>query len=211
MADEQTASEEPVSIESIAAEYNLSQESQPPIVGEPQVAQPPSTPVPVTESDGLNRWAQEQTQQTADLRNTLHSTVAELNAEKQYLAAQREEQELNTLVKGVAEKLEGVPDKMVKYALADRYNSDEAFKTIFDNRKKSPQALEKALNVLMPELRKDFAIKSDPQIAENQRAMSEGTRGTHSPASDPQDQTAALLNMNSSEFMMNWEKIKAGG
>ena len=211
MADETETASEPATIDSIAAEYNLMPETQTQQTEPSPPAQQVAPQALVTDSDGLNKWAAEQTQQTADLRTTLDNTVNALNAEKQHLSAQREEQELNALIGDVSKQLDGVPDKMVKYALADRYNSDPAFKAILDNRGKAPKALERAIEALVPDLRSTFAIKADPQIAENQRAMSEGTRGSSSTPANANSKDRELLDMNSSEFQNSWEMIKAGG
>jgi hypothetical protein len=218
MADETEVTEQAQTIEQIAAEYNLSQESQAPkpephtmkTEPQPNYSAPAQVPDPVTDTDGFRQWTEAQNRQNAELQSSLNQTLGELNAERQRVAAEAEEKELNALVNDVATQLDGVPDKMVKYALADRYNSDPAFKAILDNRAKAPAAMKKAIAAILPDLRKDFSIKADPQIAENQRAMSEGTRGTNAPQSRS-DPARELLDMNSAEFGNAWERIKAGG
>lgn len=182
-------------IESIANEYALKTEPQAEEASAPETGKP----------------------QDANLQDTLsqvNSALSELNAERERVAREREEQELNALVDKIHKGLAGdspdsVPKKLVKYALADRYNSDESFKTIVDGRDKSPEALEKAVESLIPEFRKDFAVKADPQIAEDQRAMSEGTRGSSSPSQE-EDRDLALLRADQSRFAHEWEKIKRG-
>lgn len=196
-------------IESIAAEYKFGEES-PTSSSDPQPpkAEAPPAPDPTTDPEGYSKWLVANNQQNAELRTSLDQTLQELNAEKARIAQEREEQELNALVDKVHKELGEVPRNLVKYALADKYNSNEAFKTIIENRHKAPQALDKAIQALLPEMRKDFSIKADPQIAENQRAMSEGTRGSSAPSEDDPD--LKLLRADETTFSQQWERIKHG-
>lgn len=209
MAETETTQEtETPSIEAIAAEFRLGEESPTPPSETAKSQEAPPPPDPVQDPDGYGKWLVANNQQNAELRTSLDQTLSELNAEKARLSQQREEQELNALVDKVHKEIGDVPRNLVKYALADKYNSNEAFKAIIENRGKAPQALDKAIQALLPELRKDFAIKPDPQIAENQRAMSEGTRGSSAPSEDDAD--LKLLRSDETTFSHAWERIKHG-
>jgi len=211
--NQETGTTETPSIEAIAAEYKLSEPQEPASTPDPQppkAAAVTTVPDPVTDTDGYKAWARQQAEQVAELRTTLQQTQDQRAAESQQLQAQQEEQEINALVDKVHGEIGGVPKKLVKYALADRYASDPAFKAIFDGRAKTPQALEKAIHALVPEFRKEFAVKADPQIAENQRAMSDGTRGSNSPRSDADSKDLEMLRSDPSSFEQYWHKLKAG-
>ncbi len=218
MADQAdtTVSTETPSIEAIAAEFNLTQETTPAQDPTPQPATKPApaatpAPDPVTNPDDFKAWLSTQTQQTAELQTNLSDTLKDIASEKQRLAAQREEQETNALVDKLHGEIGGdVAKSYVKYALVDRYQTDAAFKAIWDNRGTSPQALERAQAALVSDLKDQFRIKADPQIAENQRAMSDGTSGSSTTTVDPDSKDLSLLRAPQAEFEQNWEKIKMG-
>jgi len=206
-----TETTEAPTIESIAAEYNLVQESPTPqpVLQSTEVEAGPR-PDPVTDPDGFGRWLDQQTQQNAVMRKSLNQTLGELNAQKAREASAREEQELNALVDTVHKGLdEGVSKNHVKYALADRYNSNKAFKAILDNRNASPEAVTKAINAILPELRREFSIKADPQIAENQRAMSDSTSGSV-PRNTTDDRDQSMIRQPQAEFEREWQRLKGG-
>ena len=202
------APQEALSIESIAAEFNLNEQAPPQPKAEPQESKAPVADVPedLTDPETLRKYLQSQAQQNAELR----TSAQQLQAERERLAREQEGQEINTLVDKLSQEVGDVPKKLLRYALADRYESDDAFRRIFDGRKQTPQALEKAIKALVPEFRKEFSIKADPQIAETQRAMNEGTRGSSAPRSDEDALDARMLKAPNSEFDVMWRKLKGG-
>lgn len=209
MSETEQVTETP-SIEAIAAEYKIGEEAPAPTPDpQPQKVEVSPAPDPTTDPEGYSKWLVANNQQNAELRTSLNQTLEQLNAERQRVAQEREEQELNALVDQVHKEIgEDVSRNLVKYALADRYNSNGAFKAIIENRHKAPEALTKAVQAILPELRKDFSIKADPQIAENQKAMSEGTRGSSAPSDDDSD--LKMLRLGEVEFGQQWERIKQG-
>ena len=214
MAEEENAPQvEAPTVESIAAEYNLgNQAPEPPTPQPAPVAAPIAVPDPVTDAAGFQAWLGQQAQQTAEMQRTLNDSMSKDQARQEAEQRNRDEQELNALVDKVHGEIgDGVSKNLVKYALADRYNSNPAFKAILDNRNVAPEAMDKALGAIMPELRSEFSIKADPQIAENQRAMSESTSSSRQPQSVPTDERdVGLMRQPQAEFEHNWEKLKNG-
>lgn len=216
MSDENTTEStetEVQSIEQIAAEFKLTgetetQKTQPQQVVQETTAEP--APDPVTDPERFRTWLDGQNKRFAELQTSQTQTLTDLQSERDQLRSKREESELNALVDKIHGEMDGVPKKLVKYALADRYNNDPAFKAILDNREKAPQALEKAIGAVVPDFKKDFAIKADPQIAEDQRAMSDGMNRSSTQTTSADDGDMKMLRMPPAEFDQTWERIKTG-
>lgn len=203
----------PPSIEDIAKEFNVGADEQTPPAQSTQPQSTPDTPLPdvpdISDGDAFKQWAANQAQQTAALRKQLESTASELHAERQRVARDADEREIQTLVSKVADKLDGANSKFVKYALADKYNEDANFRAIFDARHSKPAALEKAIDAIVPEIRKELGVMADPQLAENQRAMSEAASGKSTPSREPEaDQKFRKL--DNAAFQTEWRKILSG-
>lgn len=209
MSEENLQANSPEITETIDSIYNsakdtFQQEANPP---QPEVPQSNVTiPDPVTDTENFQQYVGQSTtalsQQLSDVSNQLTAIRTEkIEAEAKQAVSQAVEK-VNEVVKGDPDIIEGV--------LTARYNKDEKFRTIWDNRSNNPDALNKALNVVSKEIADKYSIKQDSQLTENQRAINESTKSLGSNAPQNDDLSSKLMKMGDGDFDQAVRMIKRG-
>lgn len=213
------AQSEVPTLESVYAEFNIEGEQKPPAKSEAPAsapattpAAPPKLPDPVSDPDGFSAWQVQQLQSQNALQKQVQDAMHTIRSQEEMAQAAANERELSAIVDQVHKQLDGVPHKIVKYALADRYDTDARFRAIIDGRKANPAALNKALAAVAPEIARDLNVRADPQIAENQRALNEATASmtSRAPDADARAAQAKMLEMSGGEFDHSWNRILRG-
>jgi hypothetical protein len=182
---------------------------------QPQASAPmnfqPTIPDPVVDAEGYRAYMLQQTSVQGQLRGSLQSLEQRLARYEEHVAQERVRTEINKAVSTVNEKLK-VDPLMAEVALEVMHREDPNFARIWDNRQKNPKALERALAVVADKLAPRFSMRQDPQLIENQRAMTTSQRtmaSTHRADFDPRYR--ALYEPESqADFDQAWESFKRG-
>lgn len=103
-------------------------------------------------------------------QQALQQTNSKLTALEQQLHSRQVEADIKQAVGVVAEK-SGIPADLAEVALETLARKDPKFLQIWNNRQKNPKAFNAALNAAASEFSQRFAVKQDPQLVENQRAV----------------------------------------
>ena len=203
MTDEdQGAQEQQMSLEDVYAKYNI---------------QPVETPPQQSETETPTASDKDQPDLTAQidrLTKQLEQQQQAINETQQQAARDAEERDLDQAIEYV-EKNVKLPKKehrkLVKLALANKYQEDPKFAAAWDGRQKNPRAFSAVLEATIPELRDLFSIKDSDQIAQNQLALDNAIKGSGAEVSEPEDNEAKLLQMNEGDFDRAWIKMSQGG
>lgn len=182
-------------LEELASEFKV--EQSPPAQREPE-PQLPSDP------EELARWSAKQVLETSR-RVEQVSRKLEADEQEKFINSQMSalEKAVDTLGKDVP-----LSKMLIEGALHTKYARDPNFKKIFDNREQNPNAYQKALGVLSEEIKREAAIKFDPEVAENKRALDQLQRASRTPAKE--DPNAKWKNMPQGDFEREWERLRRG-
>jgi hypothetical protein len=210
---ENTAAPQP-SLEDISKEFSVEEQTrsftaqpQQPQPAYPQYTPPPQVPDPVINPDAFLQYAWQQNPAVPQLTNQLQQVSAKLQAFEQQQAQAKLEADVNRAVSKVNEKLK-VDPLLAEAALEAEYRRNPTFKHIWDNRDRNPAAFDRALEVMGNQLSTRFAVRTDPQLLENQRAAVSSQRTM---ATNPQSNPAMdALKMPQGDFEAWWEATKRG-
>ena len=134
------------------------------------------TPAPVTPKapdpfdPNFQNFIQSTAQSVSALNQTLHATRGELTAMQQQLTKERTEADISRAADTIAKEA-GIKPKVAAVALELKAREDARFLAIWNNRQKNPQAFNAALKALATETSQEYAVRQDPQLTENQRAV----------------------------------------
>ena len=199
---EQTESTEQMSLEDVYGKYNIQPETQ------PRQSDPETTTetAPTGQNvDQLKTQIEALTKQHAEMQRRL-------DEQQQQAARDAEEKDLDQAIEYV-EKNVNLPKKeqrkLVKLALASKYQEDKKFASAWDNRGKDPRAFSAVLEATIPELRDLFSIKDNDQISQNQLALDSAIKGGQE-ASEPDDGVKKVMDMNDGEFERWWLGMSQG-
>jgi hypothetical protein len=176
-APAETSAAPSTDLESIAREFSVEEQAnqftaRPAVQHQPQQQLQPapfSAPDPVTDPEGYKAFVMHQTQVHQRLEGTLRELDNRFKTYEQTIQQQKVDADVDAAVKIVNQKLKVDPE-LAEIALERMYRKDKAFKQIWDNRDRNRQAFEKALGVVADKLQPTFAVRTDPQVAENVRA-----------------------------------------
>lgn len=175
--------------------------------------QPPSSqqefraPDPVTDPEGYNRFVQQWYQQNNQITGTVGQLQQRLEKFERTQLEQRIDQDVGKAVSKVNEKL-NVDPFLAEALLEMTYKKDVAFKKIWDNRERNPQALDRALSVLSGKLAGQVQFRQDPKIAANLRAAKSAQQTMAT--TQQQDQNSDVP-QGEAEFQQYWRRLISGG
>lgn len=206
--------EQPQTIDDIATKFNVTETAQQ-FNAQPQQQPAPvqprqvNIPDPALDVEGFKNWASQVDLSTQDVRQTLHSINERLSKADQERVRNQEEADLKAAVSVLKDGVDGVDDETVEVYLGVKARKDPKLMTIWNQRSQKPEAWKAALNVLKQDMGKKFSVKSDPQLAENQRAMkvSRDQMATTQRA-DPNEKWGS---MKPAEFENEWNRLVHGG
>lgn len=211
MAEEtQVQTEVEPSLDDVYKQFNV-QEAAQSFTAQPvqQPAKPveQSIPDPALDIEGFKTWARSTQTADSELRQTLTSVNQRLSQYEQERQRTREEADLQKAVGVLKEKVPGADNEFLEIALAHKARKDPKLLSIWENRGKNPQALEAALKAVGNEFASKFALKADPQLTENTRAMK---------ASRDQKATTQAPDVDEkwrdhSKFNQEWDRLVNGG
>ena len=167
----------------------------------------PPVPDPITQPEDFSKYQLQQQQYVSGTLRELGQQVQEISKRAQQAEL---DAEVNQAVSKVSNELPGVDKTYTEILLEKRYRDDPIFKSIWDNRKYNPKAVDEALKVITNEAKGVFQVKVDPQLQENIRAAraSTSTKQVSNRAS-----TGHALednNLSEGEFDRLWNQTKRG-
>lgn len=221
---EQTASTEATSttetqstpLEQVYEKFNVDAEAQSfqPQTQAPaqQTQQPqmPAIPDPVLDPNGFKTWyAAQNTDTQKELTGLKQIVLQQMIADKN----RREAEEVQSLV-AEANKVVGLPEEdrdLIEFAYAKQVRTDPKFAKIYAERHQKPAAWKAASKALNESLAKKYAVRSDPQLAENQRAIKQAQQSmATTKQTDSNPLSARLEGKNGADFQREWDRIVRG-
>ena len=135
------------------------------------VQQPQATPKIVDAFDP-NFGAQQEAivKNVSSLKDDVGTAMNELRGMKAAMIRERTEADIRSAAGIIAEKA-GIKPKVAEVAMEVKAREDARFRSVWNNRHANPKAYNAALEALAMEAAQEYAVKQDPQLAENQRAM----------------------------------------
>ena len=207
-SQEQPQVESTETLEDLYGEFKV-QETPPP-QSTPQQVQvnpqdTPSMPDPVTDQDQFKDWASRQYREVAALRSEVSETKNLLNTEREKLVTEAEEKDFRSVAEEIAKSVSIDADD-AEAGLLHKFFKDTAFQHVWQNRRSNPGAFKKVKSILSQEMKGRFSAKVDSQIAENQRAVEEATKGVSVRKTDELTTDDKIAKMSDSEFGEYWDK-----
>lgn len=176
---------------------------------QPSAPQPLSVPDPITDQQGFRDFIARNSHESANLRNALANIQGHLGNMQRAALLQREEQDISKAVEAVNANLDQKLDPdVVEIGLGQMARKDGKFMAVYQNRYKNPAAWNAALKVAAKSLGSKFAMRSDPQIAENVRALKDATSGratSDNPA--PNSAQERLQKASGKNFDVEWRNL----
>lgn len=167
-------------------------------------------PDPVNDPEGFKQYQANVHKELAAVRSEAQSIQQQLQEKEQALSAQAEERDFQNVAEEIAKQAE-VDTDLVEAGLLHRYIKDKNFQQIWQNRQANPQAFKKVKSVLSKEMRSKFAMKVDPQIAENQRAAEEADKGATAQRKEEESVEDQLMKADSRDFDRMLRKLRGDG
>jgi hypothetical protein len=171
--------------------------------------QPQSIPDPITEPDRYRSYQAEMVNSQRNVQETLNQYGQVVSSLYQQEVVRNLEADINRAVDVVKSKIDGDIDRdMIEVALDLEARRDPRFRQLFEERQQKPQAWNKALEAFSRKAGDKFAMRADPQLAENQRAIraSQKTQATTRSTS----QNDEWANLSPSEFEQKWSQLAEG-
>jgi len=168
-------------IEDTANSFNATPQAQPQPQPTPQVQpvqeQHIPIPDPTLDPNGYRSWETARVRDQMALRQALSQVSGRLASYEQQAAQKAEEADIKRAVDMVNEQLGDAkldPD-VIEISLGAEARRDKRFMTLWNQRAQNPKAFQEGIKAFSQKLGKKFSMRTDPQIAENHRALKEAT------------------------------------
>lgn len=177
---------------------------------QPSAPQSPNIPDPVLDQQGFRQFISTNQHETQNLRQALANIQGHLGNMQRAALLQREEHDIKQAVEAVNANLDNKLDPdVVEIGLGQMARKDPKFMAVYQNRYKNPAAWNAALKVASKSLGSKFAMRSDPQIAENVRALKDATSGRatsdNPPANSAQERLQKAVG---ADFDREWARMR---
>lgn len=106
----------------------------------------------------------------SESQTALHQTQQKLTSLERQLNAKAVEADIKQAVGTLTEGTDIKP-KVAEVVLEAKAREDARFLKIWNNRAQNPKAFQAALQALRTEMESEYAVRRDPQLTENQRAV----------------------------------------
>jgi len=143
---------------------------QSPAPAQPAAPSAPSFKAPDPFSPEFGAYQAQLQQGVSALHQSLQQTQQKLTAMDQQLNRRQVEADIRQAAKTLSEKA-GIDADVAEVAFEAQARKDPRLLQIWNNRSKNPRAFEAALNALGTEFAQKYAVRQDPQLVENQRAV----------------------------------------
>ena len=185
-------------VEDTAQQFSAQPVQQQPQQQPPQPVQEGNIPIPDPTMDpaGYKQWETQRYRDQQALRQALTQVAGKLNQYEQAAKQRAEEADIKGAVEQVNSHLgdSKLDPDVVEISLGAEARRDPRFLALWNNRAKNPKAYQEGIKAFSSKLAKKFSMRTDPQIAENQRALKEATstRATTAPEESDTDKIGKL-------------------
>ena len=167
---------------------------------------PPAIPDPTMDPEGYRAYMARNYQE----QSALGQLVGQLNGKLSQMEKDKRQQQIDAdigkAVAKVNEKVKADPT-LIELALEKKAREDSRFHKLWENRHQNPKAWDAALTAVTGELQGTFSVRTDPQLAENQRALKASQRGMATSNTAPSE---GWENLSESEFDQKWNQARRG-
>lgn len=210
MAEEETKEQ---TLDDVYSQFNVEQAAQEfqatPTPKEPE--KPAEVPDPTIDLEGFKSWGKKISSQDDEIRQTLYSINERLTKQDQERIRGQEEADLQGAIDVIKEGNEALQgkDKLLKAYLNVAAYDDPKLRTVWESRNKNPDAWNAVISVMKNQVAKEFNVTTDPQLAENQRAMKVSRNQM---ATTPKvDADEKWKDLDQGEFQQEWSRLVSGG
>lgn len=218
-AEVQQTEAEPT-LEDVYKQFNVEEEAQSfspqpqqPVRQESTTPTAPTTaiPDPVLDGAGFKAWLSQQNNQHQLLQQSLQQVAGKLSQFEMAARLQREEADISKAVETFNSHLgdNKVDPDLAEVALGAKARKDPKFRAVWEKRYQNPAALNAALKAYAKEFGSKYAMRADPQIAENVRALKEATTSTKATSEQPKTDSARdrMANAQGADFEREWNRM----
>ena len=201
-------------VEQMAQEFTAKPQPKEAPRSEPEVRREEpsvSVPDPVLDPAGYKTFMERTFKDSLNTKQALRKLESQLQEREQATFREREEADLRKAVSKVNEHLgdSKLPDDFVEVALGVEAKRDNRFFALWNNRAKNPKAFEEGMKAFAGKLGKNYSLRADPQIAENQRALREATSTKATTAPEP-SMDEKLGKLSPADFRRAMDDIRNG-
>lgn len=194
------------------AQREVQQETQVQTQRQVQPVQDQEVPIPDPTLDpaGHKAWAQQQHKNHAALRQALTQVASKLSNYEKAAARQAEEADIKRAVDQVNDHLgdSKLDPDVVEISLGAEARRDPRFMALWNNRNRNPQAYNAGIKAFASKLGKKFSMRTDPQLAENHRALKEAT-STKATTAPEESETDRIGKLTGAAFDRALDKFRA--
>lgn len=211
---------QPSELEQVYQQYNVDAQAsefrpQPTATPTPVAYTPPQPPAfnapdPVLNPDQYKSWAQTQTTETQGLKQSLTELKQLFGAYTAQQMKAREEADIKAAVQAIKQSGFDADDEFIEVALGVKARKDPRLMNLYNNRHQSPQAWKAALGAVANEFKGKFALRTDPQLAENMRAAKQSTQTSASTQRQATGDDARFEGKSGRDFDREWERYVSG-
>jgi len=181
MSDDTVQSTEPdevvQSLDDVIGEFNIGEqniEPQPQQFAQEQAVQPQVQTLDPFDEAQMQQFQQNNANQFGQISGDMNSLSERLAHFEQMEAQKAIDADVKSAVDTVNKIVGHDNDKWIEFQLQDKARTNPGFQKLWDNRAQNPQAFQKALTAIGNELKANSTeMLSDPQLAENQRAVNQ--------------------------------------
>ena len=148
----------------------------------------------------------------------LNQMVAELKAElgqerdmnaqqRQQMSIETQRLDIDKAIETLASKVDVPNKKLIKYVLADYWETNPTFQKIWEKRKDNPKLFSETLNKIVPYVQSALEVKADPDLVQKQMAMDQFNRTASSEPGPAQTEGERFARMSDAEFAAEWSRI----
>lgn len=176
--------------------------SQPQPHVQPVQEQHLAIPDPTLDPNGYRQYEMRRQQDSVALRQSLQQVAGQLSHMQQAAVRQQEEADIRKAVDAINSQLGDMkldPD-VVEISLGAEARRDPRFLKLWEQRGNNPKALQDGLKAFANKLGKKFAMRADPQLAENHRAFKEATSSTKATTAAEDSATDKIGKLQGADF-----------
>lgn len=194
-------------LEDLYGEFQVEQQI-PPVQStqQPQGNNTPSystPPDPVTEPEAFKQYQAGQNNELSALKTQFAEVNASLKDAQDKLITDTEERDFRNVAEDIA-KLADLDPEIVEDGLMGKFIRDKQFQQIWKNRDANPSAMKKVKTILANEMKSKYSMKTDHQVAENQRALEEANKNASNSKkteSSVEDNVSKMSNVEFDRFV----------
>jgi len=205
-----------VTLDDVYREFNVAPEAEKPTTATPEPLKAPAAPsvdLPdFYDVEKVKAWAAQQQNQVSVLQSQVQQFTGVVTQAQRAAQQATLERDISHAVETINETVQ-LPDnqkKLIEYALEDKARSDPRFKQLWDNRGKNPIAWSKALTAVRRDIAETFAVKADPQIAANRRALRDSQASSATTQTGGEEPSWMSQPSDSAEFQKGWNRMLSG-